>query len=148
MGIASFLCIGIGIFPQPLYALLPYPVDFHPYTAAHVITQLQLLLFSALAFTWLMWNGVYPPELRSTNIDFDIVYRKFLPRLIGSISEKIVLFSDKLTKILGVIIYQSMEKLYHYYGPKGILAKSITAGSMVFWVLTMLGTYLVISLMR
>ena len=82
MGIAAFFCIGIGVFPQPLYAMLPYPVDYHPYTTYHVINQLQLLLFSALAFTWLMRTGVYPPELRSTNLDFDVVYRKGLPALV------------------------------------------------------------------
>ena len=26
MGIAAFLCVAIGMFPQPLYDLLPYPV--------------------------------------------------------------------------------------------------------------------------
>ena len=30
MGLASFFCIGIGVYPQPLYALLPFPVDNHP----------------------------------------------------------------------------------------------------------------------
>ena len=32
MGLAAVLCIAIGVFPGPLYALLPYPVDFEPYT--------------------------------------------------------------------------------------------------------------------
>ncbi|NCF82314.1 MAG: Na(+)/H(+) antiporter subunit D, partial [Proteobacteria bacterium] len=39
------LCIGIGIWPEPLYALLPYPVSYAPYTVPHVINMLQLLLF-------------------------------------------------------------------------------------------------------
>ena len=33
MAIAAFLCLFIGIMPGPLYAILPYPVDFQPYTA-------------------------------------------------------------------------------------------------------------------
>ena len=44
------LCILLGLFPGPLYALLPYTVNYVPYTGAHVVTQLQLLLFSGLAF--------------------------------------------------------------------------------------------------
>jgi len=48
MGITAFLCIAIGVYPQSLYAILPYPVDYAPYTTTHVLTQLQLLLFSAL----------------------------------------------------------------------------------------------------
>jgi multicomponent Na+:H+ antiporter subunit D len=76
MGIAAFLCIFIGIFPGPLYSLLPYPVDFVPYTASHVMAQLQLLLFSALAFALLMLSGIYPAEMRAVNLDIDWFYRK------------------------------------------------------------------------
>ncbi len=76
MGIAAFLCIAIGVFPGPLYSILPYPVDYEPYTAAHVIDQTQLLAFSALAFTLLMLAGIYPPEIRSLNLDADWFYRK------------------------------------------------------------------------
>jgi multicomponent Na+:H+ antiporter subunit D len=81
MGLAAFLCIGIGIFPQPLYHLLPFPVAYVPYTTTHVISQLQLLLFSALAFAVLKRTGIYPPELRATNLDSDWFYRH-LPRLV------------------------------------------------------------------
>ncbi len=80
MGIATFLCIGIGVYPGPLYQLLPYTVDYVPYTATHVITQLQLLLFSALAFAVLKRTGIYPLELKATNLDTDWFYR-ILPKL-------------------------------------------------------------------
>ena len=61
MGATAFLCVGLGVYPDPLYALLPYPVDYQPYTGSHVLAQLQLLLFSALAFSVLMRTGIYPP---------------------------------------------------------------------------------------
>ena len=48
----------------------------HVYTPAHVITQLQLLFFSALAFASLMLSGLYPPELRSVNLDADWFVRR------------------------------------------------------------------------
>ncbi len=76
MGIAAGLCIFIGVAPGALYALLPYPVDYHPYTGFHVLSQLQLLFFSALAFTLLMLAGVYPPEQRAINLDVDWLYRR------------------------------------------------------------------------
>ncbi len=76
MGLAAAICIFNGTFPKVLYGLLPHPVDYIPYTLTHVISQTQLLFFSALAFTVLMLTKVYPPELRSVNIDFDWVYRK------------------------------------------------------------------------
>ena len=65
MAISAALCIGIGVFPRGLYSLLPFVVDYEPYTASHIVSQLQLLFFSALAFAVLMRTGSYPPELRS-----------------------------------------------------------------------------------
>jgi multicomponent Na+:H+ antiporter subunit D len=76
MGIASLICLFIGVYPEPLYAVLPYPVDYVPYTAAHVVGQLQLLMFGALAFCLLILSGFYPPEIRALNLDLDWFYRK------------------------------------------------------------------------
>jgi multicomponent Na+:H+ antiporter subunit D len=71
MGIAAFICIFLGLYPAPLYSILPYPVDFQPYTVFHVIGMLQLLMFGALAFTLLILSGYYPAELRAVNLDTD-----------------------------------------------------------------------------
>ncbi|MEH0023033.1 MAG: Na(+)/H(+) antiporter subunit D [Desulfobacter sp.] len=77
MGIAAFLCVGLGVYYQPLYDLLPFPVKYEPYTGAHIVGQLQLLLFGAFAFTLLILSGYYVPEVRSRNLDADWFYRKF-----------------------------------------------------------------------
>ena len=146
MGIAAFLCIGIGVFPQPLYALLPHPVDYHPYTAYHVINQLQLLLFSALAFTWLMRTGVYPPELRSTNLDFDVAYRRGLPALIRGLVGLFQPIDEAFRKGAIRSFQRIVAGFYRHSGPGGSLARTLGAGSMVFWVLAMLVGYLLISL--
>jgi multicomponent Na+:H+ antiporter subunit D len=76
MGIAAFLCVFLGVFYTPLYNILPFPVDYVPYTASHVVWQLQLLMFGALAFALLILSGYYPSELRALNLDFDWFYRK------------------------------------------------------------------------
>jgi multicomponent Na+:H+ antiporter subunit D len=77
MGISSFMCIFLGCNPQWLYEMLPYgAAGYHPYDATHVITQIEILLFSALAFTLLNLWGKYPPELPSVNLDIDWIYRK------------------------------------------------------------------------
>ncbi len=76
MGIAAFLCIFIGVYPHVLYQILPFPVEYVPYTGDHVVGQLQLLMFGALAFVLLILSGYYPPEIRSVNLDADWVYRK------------------------------------------------------------------------
>jgi len=76
MGLTAALCVGIGVYPQPLYSLLPYPTDFQPYTAGHVISQAQLLLFAALAFALMLLSGTHPPEIRAINLDVDVLTRK------------------------------------------------------------------------
>ncbi|MEA1966917.1 MAG: Na(+)/H(+) antiporter subunit D, partial [Thermodesulfobacteriota bacterium] len=81
MGMAAFMCIFLGIFPGFLYNILPYPVDYVPYSGAHVVGQLQLLMFAVLAFYFLLKSGRYPDEIRAINIDVDWFYRKPLNRL-------------------------------------------------------------------
>ncbi len=146
MAIAAFLCVAIGVWPEPLYAILPYSVTFTPYTTEHVITQYQLLLFSALAFTWLMRTGLYPPELRSVNVDFDVVYRKALPAVVRALIRTFGPI-DRGARDAALRAFRRMvAQIYRHHGPAGALARSVGTGSMVFWVVAMLAAYLVILL--
>ncbi len=54
MIIGALFCIGLGVFYKPLYALLPYSVNFKPYTAYHIWESLQVLLFTQLGFFLLL----------------------------------------------------------------------------------------------
>ena len=146
MGITAALCVGIGVYPRPLYAILPYAVDFSPYTLEHVVTQLQLLLFSARAFTVLMRTGVYPPELRSTNLDFDWFYRRLGRSLHGGLDDA----SAKAWERLVARVYTGARRvnrgLHRHHGPEGALGRTWPTGTMAFWATVMLGCYLVLSL--
>lgn len=78
-----FICILIGLFPAAFYALLPYPVDYQPYTLLHVIEQSQLLILSAVAFFMML------PWLQRTvtiSLDLDWFYRIPIPHLANNIS--------------------------------------------------------------
>ena len=73
MAFMSFMCIFLGLYPQPLYDVLPYEVPYSAYTFTHVIAQLQLLMLSALVFF------LFLPLLKRTetiSIDTDWLYRK------------------------------------------------------------------------
>lgn len=73
MLIAAVFCIGIGVFPDALYSLLPYETDFKPYTASHIVGSLQLLLFTLFASILLIkWLD---PE-KKISVDTDWFYRK------------------------------------------------------------------------
>ncbi len=72
MAITSFLCIFIGCYTPYLYRMLPYPVDFEPYTAYHVSETLQILLFTGLGFFLLIKQ--LTPEAK-ISLDLDWPYR-------------------------------------------------------------------------
>jgi multicomponent Na+:H+ antiporter subunit D len=73
MTITALLCLIIGVFPNLLYALLPYPVDFEPYSGAHVTGSLSFLLFTALGF-FLVLKHLNPEN--TISLDTDWFYRK------------------------------------------------------------------------
>lgn len=72
MAIASVLCIFIGCYTPYLYAMLPHPVDYHPYTAYHVSETLQILLFTAVGFFLLVKKLEPEPTI---SLDTDWFYR-------------------------------------------------------------------------
>jgi multicomponent Na+:H+ antiporter subunit D len=144
MAAASALCFGIGMFPGPLYAILPFQVNFVPYTTAHVITQLQLLLFSALAFTVLMRTGIYPPELRSINLDSDWIYRRLLPRMLTAVIARITETNTWFTRFTSVWAERVFRVGFHYHGPNGVLARTWQIGSSALWVMVLLALCLII----
>ncbi|MHC1570864.1 MAG: Na(+)/H(+) antiporter subunit D [Methermicoccaceae archaeon] len=52
MAIVAFLCTFLGVYPgyKLLYGMLPYPVEFAPYTTGHVLGMSQLFLFAFIPF--------------------------------------------------------------------------------------------------
>ena len=144
MGITAFMCIAIGVYSPWLYSLLPYPVEYQPYTPSHVIGQYQLLMFSALAFAVLMRFKIYPPELKSVNLDFDITYRKWLPAIYRGMINLTrdgwqSILEDLRSGVHGVVAY-----MFRHHGPEGILARTWPTGSMALWVAVLLGGILLL----
>ena len=146
MGITAILCIYFGVYPYTLYSILPYPVDFSPYTFAHVITQLQLLMFSILAFIFLMKVGTYPPEVASTNLDTDILYRKFIPKILNWFSKSIYTIISKNQILSDRWLEGFVGLVKKYHGLDGVLAKTHPAGFMVSCVVGLLCIYLLLYL--
>jgi multicomponent Na+:H+ antiporter subunit D len=144
MGLTSFLCIYIGVNPAPLYAILPFPVDYVPYTTAHVVNQLQLLLFAALAFSVLIRYGLYPPETPSTNLDTDWIYRHVLPRAIRNIVTALAQARDELSRWRNASLDFVLERIFQYHGPRGILARTWAISGAAIWVMVLLGGYLLV----
>ena len=145
MAVTAALCIAIGSFPSLLYSLLPYPVDFVPYSLDHVVGQTQLLFLSALAFTILMRTGIYPPELRSINLDFDWFYRRLGYRAVRWVYAVSAQAYARFTAAVTTGASRIGGTLYRHHGPDGVLATSWPTGSMAFWVAVILAAFLILS---
>ena len=133
------LCIGIGVAPATLYNLLPYPVEYLPYTGAHVVQTLQLLLFSGLAFFLML------PVLRRTltiTLDSDWFYRRLLPLGVQRLLARSQPLDTAIRHRAGGIVKGVIAALSRYHAPRGFLARTWPTGSMVLWVAVLLGAYL------
>ena len=135
------LCIGLGIFYQPLYALLPFGTGYQPYTGSHVVVQLELLLFSGLAFFVML------PMLRRTltiTLDTDWLYRRLAPILVRSTGIAL----DAAMRNLGAVTTDTARivsgAVRSLHGPQGILARTWTTGGIALWVALMLAGYLLV----
>ncbi len=73
MAIAAGLCIFIGCYTPYLYKMLPYTVDYQPYTAYHISETLQILLFTGVGFFLLLKKLRPEPKI---SLDLDWFYRK------------------------------------------------------------------------
>ena len=102
MIVASALCILIGVFPSYFYEILPHQIQYQPYDFSHVVGQLQLLTFAAFAFICLWHFKIYPPELNSTVLNSDWIYRKMIP---GILLPLLGLISDINKKIEQFIVF-------------------------------------------
>jgi multicomponent Na+:H+ antiporter subunit D len=72
MLLTAALCFLTGVWPALLYRLLPAPVDWQPYTAAHVLESLELLAGTALGFALLHRHLAGEPTI---TLDADQLYR-------------------------------------------------------------------------
>ncbi|MEJ2258106.1 MAG: Na(+)/H(+) antiporter subunit D [Woeseiaceae bacterium] len=136
MWLFSFLCIAIGLYPYPLYAILPYPVDYQPYTIDHLATQFQVLLFAGFAFFVML------KQMRRTltiSLDFDWFYRKFLKEIGNEFTLRTSAAREEREQQVRIALHRLIDNLYRHHGPQGMLARAWPTGSMVIWVAVLLG---------
>jgi multicomponent Na+:H+ antiporter subunit D len=142
MVVMAAFCIGLGLWPSPLYDLLPYPVDYVPYTASHVVFQLQLLLFSGLAF-FIMLDLLKRTE--TITLDTDWFYRKLGKWVMRGLNDGSERAWDRLMARADDTLSKVNSGLYHFHGPDGIFGRTWPTGQMAFWTTVMLGAYVLLS---
>ncbi|MEZ6195224.1 MAG: Na(+)/H(+) antiporter subunit D [Planctomycetota bacterium] len=134
MGITAALCVAIGIFPAPLYRILPYDIEYHAYTGGHVVGQLQLLFFAAMAFAILFRSGLYPPEVRSRNLDSDWLYRKLAPAMLRPVVAGCGAIDGAWRSARAAVATRGGALIARVCGPRGFLGGAWTTGGAVVWI--------------
>jgi len=139
----SGICIGLGVFPELLYAMLPYEVTYEPYTVTHVIHMLQLLLFSGFAFFLML------PWMKRTltiTLDTDWIYRRAVPNAL----QKMFSIIWQLDRSVRDALKLKLNLYLSYFSGKNdrlsfLLSQNYPSGSMVMWVAVVLAAYLLLS---
>ena len=136
----AFICIGLGVMPEPFYELLPFTSNYEPYTVPHVINQLQLLLFAGLSFFLAL------PLMKRTltiSLDWDWFYRRCGRIADKLITRQILNIGQKLLD-LSIYLIKHFIRLTHYYsGSEGTVARDASLGTSVAIVVTALAVLIV-----
>jgi multicomponent Na+:H+ antiporter subunit D len=137
----AVLCILFGVYPQPLYDLLPYPVDYDAYKPGKVLFYTQLLLFSGLAFFLLL------PWMKRTNtisLDTDWIWRVALFRM----GRTLVDDAADVGRALGESRVRVAERfggpVRRLWGAEGAFARAWPIGMTALWIAILLTVYVLV----
>ena len=145
MGAAMVLfaaaCIGIGVFPELFWTLLPYPVEYDAYAADKVLFYLQLLLFSGLAFFLLL------PLMRRTltiSLDADWLWRILLRRIGEGLLALLAAAGRRLKAVVNIVLDSVGPRLLRQLSSVGALGGTWQIGTTALWIAVLLTGYLLI----
>lgn len=150
MVIFAGLCILLGVFPQLLYPLLPYPVEYQPYSAGKVLFYLQLLLFSGLAFFLLL------PLMKRTetiSLDTDWLWRRLGLGLWRAFAGVVLLLGELLARGWHNLAPVVQKFIVDYLGQphtadseeRSMFARSWPIGTTALWIVILLSGYVLVS---
>lgn len=137
----AFLCLLLGVSPGLLYASLPFGASYAPYTADHVVSQLQLLLFSGLAFFLLLDVLRRTPTI---TLDTDWLYRRLGSAAWAAIAKPVrAAWSAAASATRGatVEILAGIEQAAR----QGALSRAQASGTMAMLATVMLAVYLLVA---
>ena len=144
MAIAAAACLAIGIWPDLLYGVLPYDEPYEPYTYTHILTQIQLLCFAIGAVAAFHLWKIYPAEIPSVNLDADWVYRRAAARVTRWTGAAVAAVDGAVRGRVLDVVDRTLRGAFRAHGPRGVLARTWPAGSMVLWVSILLAAFLVL----
>ncbi len=127
MGAASAICIVTGIFPSLLYGLLPFDIQYDPFTADHIVGGTQILVGTALGF-WLLRDrlGGQP----TITLDVDFLYRRPIQQAISTASAAI----ESGGRLGAKLVYLALDAAAGIIEPVGDRTLPLTSQVLVVMV--------------
>ena len=141
MVLFAVLCIVLGVFPQPFYALLPFPVEYDAYSPGKVLFYLQLLLFSGLAFFLLL------PTMERTltvTLDIDWWWRVGLNRLANTLLAITAAGKETFSRSARPWLDTMQAWAQRHWGVRGVFARPWPIGTTAIWISVLLSTYVLL----
>jgi multicomponent Na+:H+ antiporter subunit D len=141
MVLFSLACLGLGMYPQAIYHLLPYSMDYVPYSMGKVLFYLQLLLFSGLAFFLLL------PLMKRTltiTLDFDWFWRRCLPFMGDVVLKLLSILASGVEKLKTNNLNGIEQFATRYLGVNGVFGRSWPIGVTAMWIAILLSGYVFI----
>lgn len=141
MGIATVLCVFIGIYPDLIYKNLPLTMEYYsPLKFGSIVFQLQLLGFAALAF--FIFKGLITPRPERL-LDWDWFYRKFFSHMAHEFRDtNAAKRAEALAEVQDGLAH-TVKQLENTHGEGGSMARTWPSGSMTLWATVLLAAVLV-----
>lgn len=131
MAMAAIVCIFIGVFPAALYHLLPLDAGYSPYDVSHVLTQLQLLFFAALAYVWMYWRHRELLAQPGVSLDAEWLYRKLFAGISGWLIQTGFALDRRIRRVFLFILQRITARVMSLHELEGSLARDWISGNMV-----------------
>ena len=138
----AFLCVALGIYPDPLYAMLPNAAIVPVYKPEKVVFYLQLLLFSGLAF-FLLLN--YMKRTLTITLDLDWIWRVAILRAGNLVYDVCVAVRTAAEKTVLSFLKTGQERLDDLSERDGLILRATSAtGLAALYARVLLTLYILV----
>lgn len=138
----AFLCIALGIYAEPLYAMLPNTTIVPVYKPEKVVFYLQLLLFSGLAF-FLLLN--YMKRTMTITLDLDWIWRVAIFKAGNLIYDACSAMRTFAEKIVLSLLKTGREGLEDLSERDGLILRATSAtGLGALYIMILLTLYILV----
>lgn len=138
----AFLCVALGIYADPLYAMLPNTAIVPVYKPEKVVFYLQLLLFSGLAF-FLLLN--YMKRTLTITLDLDWIWRIAVFRAGDLVYDALTAARTAAEKAVLSFLKSGQEKLDDLSERDGLILRATSAtGLAALYAMVLLTLYILV----